>query len=223
MPSLHCGAITVVVGRTGTKEALSHFLILAFDQGHKLLDWFFNTFEFLTRGNSTRELEQWLDVPVKQLRATDLGYSTFDIKKRSGKTRKIDSPNPNLKALQRTILRKLLQGLKVHESAVGFEKGKSIVTAAKQHVDKQIVLNFDIVDFFPSISDLQIKQYFRAIGWNLASANLLTRLVTYKGRLPQGAPTSPRLSNLVNYGMDYRLKSYVAQFDGAYTLSLIHI
>lgn len=151
------------------------------------------------------------------LQATSLRYESFQIKKRSGKARKIDSPNPQLKSVQRTILRKLLDGLKVHESAVGFEKGKSIVDAAKQHVGKQIVLNFDIVDFFPSIDESTVYRYFRSIGWNNRSAKLLTSLVTYRGHLPQGAPTSPRLSNLVNYRMDCRIRNYVAQFDGVYT------
>ena len=182
-----------------------------------MFDWIWERFEFLTRGKRTSELADWLGMPIEQLRATNLSYESFEIKKRSGKARQIDSPNPQLKFVQRVILRRLLSGLKVHEAAIGFEKGKSIVDAAKHHIGQEIVLSFDIVDFFPSISADRIHRYFRRIGWNYAVAKLLTSLVTFRGCLPQGAPTSPRLSNLVNYRMDCRLKNFVAQYDGAYT------
>ena len=182
-----------------------------------LLDWFCERFEFLTWGRKTKELSGWLEIPVEELREVNLSYSKFSIPKKSGATRTIHSPNPRLKNIQRTILRKLLAGLRSHEAAVGFEKGKSIVTGARQHVGKTLVLHFDIVDFFPNTNSQTVYQYFRKIGWSRASANLLTRIVTHQGALPQGAPTSPRLSNLVNFLMDQRLSTLAASVDGTYT------
>ena len=181
------------------------------------IDWICEKFEFLSRGKRTSELEQWLEIPIAELRAVDLTYHEFQIKKNSGKSRTIQAPNESLKKVQRTILHRLLSGLKVHPAAIGFEKGKSIVDGAKRHVGQDVVLSFDIVDFFPTISEQQVLGYFRKIGWNRSSANLLTKLVTTGGRLPQGAPTSPKLSNLVNYLMDARLTGFVEQYGGDYT------
>ena len=87
-----------------------------------LLDWFCERFEFLTWGRKTKELSGWLEIPVKELREVSLSYDKFSIPKKSGATRTIHSPNPRLKNIQRTILRKLLPGLRCHEAAVGFEK-----------------------------------------------------------------------------------------------------
>ncbi len=74
------------------------------------------------------------------------------------------------------------------------------------------------MNFFPSIRTERIEAYFRRIGWNAECAALLTKLCTYEGGLPQGAPTSPRLSNLVNFQFDSRLERFVVQRrKGAYT------
>jgi hypothetical protein len=79
------------------------------------------------------------------------------------------------------------------------------------------VLRFDLCDFFPSTRAERVRQYFRRIGWNRPAAKLLARLCTHEGGLPQGAPTSPRLSNLVNYRLDARLAGMAAKLGGVYT------
>jgi hypothetical protein len=63
----------------------------------------------------------------------------------------------------------------------------------------------DLKDFFPATKAKRVRAYFRKVGWDRPAAALLTRLCTFDGGLPQGAPTSPRLSNLVNYRLDARL------------------
>ncbi len=181
------------------------------------VDWFCETFEFFTRGHNTKQLGQWLQIPVPQLREISVSYRQFPIPKRSGKPRIIHAPNDHLKQTQRVILRRLLRNLRSHPAAVGFEKGRSIVTGARQHVGKAVVLHFDVVDFFPNTSADQVYRYFRAIGWNLAASKLLVRLVTHNGALPQGAPTSPRLSNLVNYLLDERLTRLCDEVGASYT------
>ncbi len=72
-------------------------------------------------------------------------------------------------------------------------------------------------DFFPSTRAARVQRYFRAIGWNRAAAGLLLRLCTHEGGLPQGAPTSPRLSNLVNFRLDARLSAMAARLGAVYT------
>ena len=183
----------------------------------RIFYWLANFFERFTRGKNTHELSEWLRMSRDELFAIVPSYQEFTIPKRSGGVRLIQSPNPELKKIQRRILRRLLSGLKSHEAAVGFEQGKSIVTGARQHTGKAMVLRFDIIDFFPSTSGTRVYNYLRRIGWNRRVAKLLCRLMTHEDRLPQGAPTSPRLSNLINFSMDHCIEEFVAQYDGAFT------
>ena len=176
-----------------------------------------NLFERFTFGKNTSELAEWLGISRDELFAIVPAYQEFTIPKKSGGVRLIQAPSSELKAVQRRILRRLLAGLKSHDAAVGFEQGKSIVTGARQHTGKALVLHFDIIDFFPSTSRARVYKYFRCIGWNSRVTKLLCRLVTHEDSLPQGAPTSPRLSNLVNYLMDHSIQNFVSQLDGTYT------
>ena len=73
----------------------------------------------------------------------------------------------------------------------------------------------DVVDFFPTTRSDRLQGYFRAIGWSAAAAQVLVRLTTHEGGLPQGAPTSPRLSNLVNRPLDVRLTNLAAKYRAA--------
>jgi len=158
------------------------------------------------------ELARRVGVPEENLRNADLSYRTFTIPKRAGGSRTISVPNPSLKSLQRRILRRLLARLKCHPAAQGFERGRSIVTNARPHVGKAVVVRMDIRDFFTSTGAKRVEKYFRRIGWNKDAARLLVRLLALDGGLPQGAPTSPRLSNLVNRRLDARLAGLAASF-----------
>jgi hypothetical protein len=144
-------------------------------------------------------------------------YVEFTIPKRSGGQRRIAAPNSELKIFQRRILNRLLRGLATHPAAMGFEKGVSIVANAACHVGKAVVVRMDVKDFFPSITEERVTAYFRTIGWDRDAATMLTRLTTYRGCLPQGSPTSPRLSNLVNYHLDARLEGLARKFAASYS------
>ncbi|MCE5277656.1 MAG: reverse transcriptase family protein [Planctomycetaceae bacterium] len=144
-------------------------------------------------------------------------YETFSIAKRSGGRRTIHAPQPGLKALQRDILRKVLGGLKAHPAVNGFRRGRSIVTNALPHVGHSVLVRLDIRDFFPSTTARRVEEYFRFIGYDDSSAALLTRICTHQGALPQGAPTSPCLSNLLNYRLDARLSALAAKMGATYT------
>lgn len=185
------------------------------------------------RGHGIDELARRLDMPVAELRALRPSYREFDLPKRSGGTRCITAPDEPLKAVQRRILHRLLGRLQCHRAAMGFEKGRSIVTNARLHTGKAVVLRMDLKDFFPSTSSRRLHRYLRTVGWNREATKVLMRLCTHEGGLPQGAPTSPRLSNLVNQRLDARLTGLAAvrwfrnprtgaeaggeQFDGAYS------
>lgn len=162
-------------------------------------------------GSGIGELARRLNVDAETLRSVNVDYVESFIPKRSGGTRRLLIPNDELKQLQRRILRRLLAKLQTHSAVTGFEPGLSIVENALPHVGQAVVIKLDIVDFFPNTRVDRIDYYFRRIGWDAECAELLTRLTTYDGGLPQGAPTSPRLSNLVNFGLDRSIERFAVE------------
>jgi len=168
-------------------------------------------------GRGVSQLARTLGMELADLANFQPSYHEAFIAKRSGGRRRLLVPDAATKSLQRKLLRRVLARLRVHPAATGFERGRSIVDHARPHVGQAIVIHMDVVDFFTSTQATRIEAYFRRIGWNAPAAALLTRLTTHEGGLPQGAPTSPRLANLVNYGLDARLARYVEPQGGRYT------
>ncbi len=163
------------------------------------------------------ELARRLRSPLEGLQGARLRYSEARIPKRDGSTRRLLVPNDETKDIQRRVLHRLLAKLRAHPCATGFEKGRSIVDNARPHVGRAVVVKMDVIGFFPATSAERIERYFRRIGWGRKAARELVRLTTWDGALPQGAPTSPRLSNLVNHGLDARIDGLVRSFGGRYT------
>lgn len=149
-------------------------------------------------------------------------YYDFEIDKSNGEKRKIKAPLPELKLLQRRTS-KLLQD--VNESimlsqgmrdvngvfkgvAHGFFRGKSIITNASVHKNKSIVLNIDLKDFFDSINFGRVRGYFlsnKFYNLNPKIATLLAQIVCHENKLPQGAPSSPVISNMIASILDIKL------------------
>ena len=159
-----------------------------------------------------------LGIPVETLLAalTDprLCYRPFTIRKRDGGKRQIVAPSGALKLLQRRLLHQYLALQHVHDAATAFRSGSSIATHARRHVGQAIVLTVDLADFFPATAARRVRRWFGEQGWQGAALDVLMRLCVYRGGLPQGAPTSPALSNLVNYQLDEDL-SELATLNGA--------
>jgi RNA-directed DNA polymerase len=162
-------------------------------------------------------LAKRLGKSADELRAFTPTYREARIPKRRGGERRLLIPDEATKALQRKLLREVLFGLRAHPAATGFERGKSIVDNALPHVGRAVVIRMDVVDFFPSTKTERVLRYFQWIGWNREAAEALTKLTTWDGGLPQGAPTSPRLSNLVNRYLDVQIANRVARRGGGYT------
>ncbi len=135
-------------------------------------------------------------------------YSEFVVAKKSGGSRKIVAPDDELKDLQKKIAVLILNKVDLHEACTGYRAGKSIVDNAQPHVGQHFVLNMDLKDFFPSISANRVAGLFQSLGWTRPVATLLARLTTYKGALPQGAPTSPAIANLLCRRLDTRLNNF---------------
>jgi retron-type reverse transcriptase len=141
-------------------------------------------------------------------------YRVFTIPKANGEARRVDEPVDKLKTVQRWILRRILAKIPTHRAAQGFRRGRSILTNARKHLLKQVVVRVDLKDFFPSISLHQARRVFIKAGYPYTVANILANLSTREGVLPIGAPTSPALANQVCQKLDRRIwaLSYRAQF-----------
>ena len=171
----------------------------------------------LNRGLSVDELSRRLDMTPRKLEMVAVKYREFDIAKRTGGVRRIAAPKDELKQLQRRILQRVLAKLDVHPAVTGFEPGRSIALNAMLHAFRPVIVKMDIADFFGSTQTTRVHAFFRWAGWDKEAADLLTTWCTHKGGLPQGAPTSPRLSNLVNRHMDRRLDGLATACAACYT------
>jgi RNA-directed DNA polymerase len=166
-------------------------------------------------GLAEAELREWLGNSPPWTRGYD--YTRFTIPKRRAGTRTIDAPGEKLKDLQRRVLHRLLSPLPMHPAATGFVAGRSIVDNARPHAGRGVVINLDLADFFPTITADRIAASFRGLGWNADAATILSRICTGEGRLPQGAPTSPAISNLICRRLDARLAALAQRNGGRYT------
>lgn len=144
-------------------------------------------------------------------------YRHFSIKKVCGGVRDIYEPLPSLKEIQRWILDNILYKCNYSEFAKGFVIGKSIRDNARFHRKQPKVLSLDIENFFPSIKAGRIYNLFKRLGYQPRLVHLLTSLCTLNGCLPQGAPTSPALSNLISFRIDKRLSGFALKQKVRYT------
>jgi len=135
-------------------------------------------------------------------------YRSFAIKKANGNNREIDEPLPDLKQIQFWILQEILYRIPVSPYAKAYVKGRSIKHNARFHRNQSVVLTVDVKDFFPSIGISDIFQIFINIGYKKNIALFLANLCCLDGKLPQGAPTSPYLSNIRMIGIDEEIAAY---------------
>lgn len=124
-----------------------------------------------------------------------------------------------MRSVQFRILKNILEKVPVPDYIHAFEKGRNIPNMAAIHVNKGVVISFDIKDFFPSIKQVHLVKVFSELGFDEASARTLSELCTYDAFLPQGALTSPKLSNIVVALTFGPLVKALADKEG-YTLSI---
>ncbi|NTW80058.1 MAG: RNA-directed DNA polymerase [Geobacteraceae bacterium] len=144
-------------------------------------------------------------------------YRTYEIPKRNGGLRIIDEPLPTLKSIQRWILDEILSQVEISEHAHAFAKNCSIVKNARPHLASKKILSLDIENFFGTIDFPRVYSLFTRLGYNSVVATTLSHLVTIRGVLPQGAPTSPAISNIVTLKMDRRFSGYAKKLKLEYT------
>lgn len=160
--------------------------------------------------------------------ASGSGYVEFDVPKATGGERRIAAPRAPLRKAQRVILDQILAKVPAHDAAHGFVRGRSTVTNAKPHVGRAIVMKLDLVDFFPSVHYRRVLGLFEGLGYATEVAAALAGVCTWRpkladgtvawpGVLPQGAPTSPAITNLVCRRLDARLSALAKKMGGTYT------
>ena len=152
--------------------------------------------------------------------APSLFYKHYEIPKKNGEVRNIEEPLPSLKDIQTWILRNILDPASVKwvsPVAKAFIPGMNLRNNARFHKNKEVVVALDIHDFFGSIKFGDVYGIYKHLGYCDSVAMLLTRICLYKGTLPQGAPTSPMLSNLMFRDLDNKIFHYCQRRKIRYT------
>lgn len=162
-------------------------------------------------------------------------YHRFTIPKRNGGKRIISSPKSRLRLAQSWLLRAVLTPLELDEAAMAFRPGRSIVDNAALHQNRAIVIRLDLKDFFPGINFKRVKGLFESFGYNEGISTILALLATEAPRLtatldgqkryvsigerqlPQGACTSPALTNILCRRLDRRLSGLAKRFGFIYS------
>lgn len=156
-------------------------------------------------------------------------YTSFEIPKRNGETRQIRAPMGSLKSVQKKLASALLEYKKEIEKqgkgiypliSHGFERERSIITNAKPHRNKRFVLNLDLENFFCSFHFGRVRGFFeknRVLPLPHEVATVIAQLTCFEGSLPQGAPTSPIITNLICRILDKRLIKIVQKYKLHYT------
>jgi RNA-directed DNA polymerase len=170
-------------------------------------------------------------------REVDTGthYIRWMVPKRDGSKRLISAPKPELKAAQRWIMREVTEHLPLHGAAHGFIAGRSIATNARVHAGARVIVKLDIRGFYPTVTMRRVKGLLRRAGLGEQVATVMALLATESPReevvthgkthfvalgprsLPQGAPTSPSITNALCLRLDCRLSGLARKLGCRYT------
>lgn len=165
------------------------------------------------------QLADFLTIPRKQLnyllyfKDDDDLYTSFEIRKKNGGIRRIKAPIDELKDIQRKLAEALYNHNKKKQKTKNnvshaFEKNKSIITNAKIHRNKKLVLNIDLENYFESFHFGRVRGFFAKNNDFLLPievATVIAQISCYQGKLPQGAPSSPIISNLISKILDHKI------------------
>ena len=132
--------------------------------------------------------------------------------------RLISAPDAFLKKILRALNDALEMAYDVSEHAHGFVNERSIRTNAELHTNKKYVLNVDVEIFFRVSPILNKTSFYIFLKWKESFAHVIAHFCCYKGVLPQGAPTSPLITNLVCVNMDENLSGFAKKYKQDFTL-----
>lgn len=144
-------------------------------------------------------------------------YREFKIKKKKNKYREIQAPNDELKKEQKRILYSEINDIKVSKNAFGFVSKRNIYDNAKIHLGAKWILELDLKEFFDTVTREQVYNALMNNGLSEEKAEYISYVSTRKGFTPQGAPTSPHITNIVCKPMDKKIDKLCEEFDCTYT------
>ncbi len=148
---------------------------------------------------------------------TSYFYRYFEIRKKNGGKRNIAEPLPSLKEIQHWILKNILYKVPVSKHCKSYVPKIGIRNNAYFHRNQDVVLSIDVKNFFPSITFDSVQNTFLRLGYSNYLSNLFAKLCCLEGCLPQGAPTSPYLSNIFLKDFDDTISNYCVSENIRYT------
>jgi len=171
------------------------------------------------------DIAQLLELSTKQLNfhlyilPSEKKYKVFDVPKKSGETRQISAPISPIKIIQRKLKQVLDAVYKPKPATHGFVTGRSIVSNARLHKKRRYVLNIDLENYFPTIHFGRVRGMFMGNPYNLNDevATILAQICCHDGVLPQGAPTSPIISNMICARLDAKLQQLAKEHQCTYS------
>ena len=183
---------------------------------------------------SRNELAQFLNIPIKKItyvlyiQGVKNYYKSFQIPKKNGGVRNINAPQGDLKEIQKKLANALWDFQREYieknsnkaKASHAFQKKKGIITNSIVHKNKKIVLNLDLENFFESFHFGRVRGYFHKNNFfqlPIEVATIIAQLTCYKGSLPQGAPSSPIITNLIANILDIKLLNIVKKYRVDYT------
>jgi S1-C subfamily serine protease len=144
-------------------------------------------------------------------------YRYFSIAKGSKKVRMISAPDERLKFLQRKLADKLSELYRPRNPVHGFVAKRSVKTNAIAHLRRRFIVNVDLKDFFPTISQKRVEGMLSSLGIDARVVEIIGRICCNRGSLPQGAPSSPLLSNMLCFRLDKKLMGIAKEYRSIYT------
>ncbi|MGE6784626.1 TIR domain-containing protein [Ensifer adhaerens] len=166
----------------------------------------------------TLEIPKGVLIFIAYTRGVSFYYREFELKKKNGGTRKISAPRGGLRIIQHKLKRILDELDRKPTCSHAYHKGRSALTNAVQHRKTRYTFGVDLVDFFGTIHFGRVSGVFqRVFGLPEQVSNVLAHICCLNGVLPQGAPSSPNISNLVAYNLDRSLLSLARKFKLTYT------
>lgn len=148
---------------------------------------------------------------------SEKSYRTFSIPKRKGGVRSISSPYPALESCQRWILQNILSHVDLGDHSYAFRKDRSILDNARLHAGNQEMLKIDLLDFFSSVELKRVISVFKCAGYTNLLSYHLASICCLNNCLPQGACTSPALSNIIAKRLDLRLFALASKLNLKYS------
>lgn len=185
----------------------------------------------ITDLKTRNDFADFFDIPRKKLtyllyiKGVENYYTSFEIPKKSGGYRTINAPQGFLKNIQHKLAQALYAYAEIGKGerckiSHGFEKKKSIISNAEVHKNKRYILNLDLKDFFDTFHFGRVRGFFnkdKDFAFSIEVSTLIAQLTCLRGVLPQGAPTSPVITNLICRILDFRILKIAKKYKLVYT------